>query len=89
MWLSHLGAGPSVTAAQPASSIIEAVVSESELSVNREDQQESHFMDVDDPLEPMVLLAPDGGKITIFDLDFRLKYFVLGIISSIPISQHT
>ena len=51
-----------MTTAQPTSSITEAVVSESDLSANRDDNQENQFMDVDDSLEPMVLLAPDGGK---------------------------
>lgn len=36
-------------------------MSEAELSANRDDQQENQYMDVDDSLEPMVLLAPDGG----------------------------
>lgn len=56
-----VGAGSSVSTAQPAGSITEAVASEAELSANRDDQQENQYMDVDDSLEPMVLLAPDGG----------------------------
>ena len=39
------------------------MASESELNANREEQQENQYMDVDDSLEPMVLLAPDGGKL--------------------------
>ncbi|XP_047533883.1 protein purity of essence isoform X2 [Vanessa atalanta] len=62
------GAGSSVTTAQPASSITEAAVSESELSANRDDQQENQYMDVDDSLEPMVLLAPDGGLEALLDI---------------------
>lgn len=65
------GAGSSVTTAQPTSSITEAVVSESDLSANRDDNQENQFMEVDDSLEPMVLLAPDGGKAKLC-LPFRL-----------------
>ncbi|CAB3259165.1 unnamed protein product [Arctia plantaginis] len=61
-------AGSSVTTAQPTSSITEAVVSESDLSANRDDQQENQFMDVDDSLEPMVLLAPDGGLEALLDI---------------------
>lgn len=63
--LIFLGAGSSsVTTAQPTSgvSITEAAVSESDLSGNRDEQQEHQYMDVDDSLEPMVLLAPDGGQ---------------------------
>lgn len=55
-----------MTTAQPTSSITEAVVSESDLSGTRDEHQENQFMDVDDSLEPMVLLAPDGGKNTLF-----------------------
>ncbi|KAJ0180973.1 hypothetical protein K1T71_003058 [Dendrolimus kikuchii] len=62
------GAGSSVTTAQPTSSITEAVVSESELSGNRDEQQDNQFMDVDDALEPMVLLAPDGGLEALLDI---------------------
>ncbi|KAF9412274.1 hypothetical protein HW555_009165 [Spodoptera exigua] len=61
-------AGSSVTTAQPTSSITEAVVSESDLSANRDEQQENQFMDVDDSLEPMVLLAPDGGLEALLDI---------------------
>ncbi|XP_063890967.1 protein purity of essence [Helicoverpa armigera] len=62
------GAGSSVTTAQPTSSITEAVVSESDLSANRDEHQENQFMDVDDSLEPMVLLAPDGGLEALLDI---------------------
>ncbi|KAJ8734252.1 hypothetical protein PYW07_014803 [Mythimna separata] len=62
------GPGSSVTTAQPTSSITEAVVSESDLSANRDDNQENQFMDVDDSLEPMVLLAPDGGLEALLDI---------------------
>ncbi|XP_061383112.1 E3 ubiquitin-protein ligase UBR4 isoform X4 [Danaus plexippus] len=62
------GAGSSVTTAQPTSSITEAAVSESELSANRDEQQENQYMDVDDSLEPMVLLAPDGGLEALLDI---------------------
>ncbi|CAH0600763.1 unnamed protein product [Chrysodeixis includens] len=62
------GAGSSVTTAQPTSSITEAVVSESDLSANRDEHQENQFMDVDDSLEPMVLLAPDGGLDALLDI---------------------
>lgn len=62
------GAGSSVTTAQPTSSITEAAVSESELSTNRDEQQENQFMEVDDSLEPMVLLAPDGGLEALLDI---------------------
>lgn len=51
-----------MTTAQPTNSITEAAVSESELSANRDEQQDNQFMEVDDSLEPMVLLAPDGGE---------------------------
>ncbi|XP_052737360.1 protein purity of essence isoform X1 [Bicyclus anynana] len=61
------GAASSVTTAQPASSITEAAVSESDLSTNRDEQQEQ-YMDVDDSLEPMVLLAPDGGLEALLDI---------------------
>ncbi|XP_013144239.1 PREDICTED: E3 ubiquitin-protein ligase UBR4 [Papilio polytes] len=57
------GATSSVTTAPPASSTAEAVASESDVSTARDDQQENQFMDVDDALEPMVLLAPDGGSL--------------------------
>lgn len=60
-----------MTTAQPTSSITEAVVSESDLSANRDEHQENQFMDVDDSLEPMVLLAPDGGTM------MMIKYIVL------------
>lgn len=77
------GAGSSVTTAQPTSSITEAAVSESELSANRDEQQENQYMDVDDSLEPMVLLAPDGGR-------FRLRYDAYrqarGIIHSVALT---
>ncbi|XP_026324095.1 E3 ubiquitin-protein ligase UBR4 isoform X3 [Hyposmocoma kahamanoa] len=62
------GPGSSVTTAQPTSSITEAVVSESDLSANRDEQQDQQFMDVDDSLEPMVLLAPDGGLEALLDI---------------------
>ncbi|XP_047028788.1 protein purity of essence [Helicoverpa zea] len=62
------GAGSSVTTAQPTSSITEAVVSESDLSATRDEHQENQFMDVDDSLEPMVLLAPDGGLEALLDI---------------------
>ncbi|KAJ2946624.1 hypothetical protein O0L34_g12681 [Tuta absoluta] len=62
------GAGSSVTTAQPTSSITEAVVSESDLSNNRDEQQDNQYMDVDDSLEPMVLLAPDGGLEALLDI---------------------
>ncbi|CAH2243765.1 jg12683 [Pararge aegeria aegeria] len=61
------GAVSSVTTAQPAGSVTEAAVSESDLSANREEQQEQ-YMDVDDSLEPMVLLAPDGGLEALLDI---------------------
>ncbi|XP_060810461.1 E3 ubiquitin-protein ligase UBR4 isoform X2 [Amyelois transitella] len=62
------GAGSSVTTAQPTSSITEAVVSESELGANRDEQQDNQFMEVDDSLEPMVLLAPEGGLEALLDI---------------------
>ncbi|XP_063828894.1 E3 ubiquitin-protein ligase UBR4 [Ostrinia nubilalis] len=62
------GAGSSVTTAQPTSSITEAVVSETDFSTNRDEQQENQFMEVDDSLEPMVLLAPDGGLEALLDI---------------------
>ncbi|KAL0896018.1 hypothetical protein ABMA27_012006 [Loxostege sticticalis] len=63
------GAGSSVTTAQPTSSITEAVVSETDLSTNRDEQQDQNqFMEVDDSLEPMVLLAPDGGLEALLDI---------------------
>ncbi|XP_028033464.1 protein purity of essence isoform X1 [Bombyx mandarina] len=62
------GAVSSVTTAQPTSSITEAAVSESDLSANRDEHQDNQFMDVDDSLEPMVLLAPDGGLEALLDI---------------------
>ncbi|CAH0722275.1 unnamed protein product, partial [Brenthis ino] len=62
------GAVSSATTAQPASSITEAAVSEAELNANRDEQQENQYMDVDDSLEPMVLLAPDGGLEALLDI---------------------
>ncbi|XP_072935202.1 E3 ubiquitin-protein ligase UBR4 isoform X5 [Epargyreus clarus] len=62
------GAVSSATTAQPTGSITEGVVSESDLSANRDEQQENQFMDVDDSLEPMVLLAPDGGLEALLDI---------------------
>ncbi|XP_069365949.1 E3 ubiquitin-protein ligase UBR4 isoform X13 [Maniola hyperantus] len=62
------GAGSSVTTAQPASSVTETAVSESDLSANRDEQQDNQYMDVDESLEPMVLLAPDGGFDALLDI---------------------
>ncbi|XP_013166692.1 PREDICTED: E3 ubiquitin-protein ligase UBR4 isoform X4 [Papilio xuthus] len=62
------GAGSSVTTAPAASSTAEAAASESDVSTARDDQQENQFMDVDDALEPMVLLAPDGGLEALLDI---------------------
>ncbi|CAH2989845.1 unnamed protein product [Chilo suppressalis] len=62
------GAGSSVTTAQPTSSITEAAVSEADISAAREEAQESQFMEVDDSLEPMVLLAPDAGLEALLDI---------------------
>ncbi|CAG4926444.1 unnamed protein product [Colias eurytheme] len=59
------GASTTTTAAQPVS---ETAVSESDLSANRDEQQEPQYMDVDDSLEPMVLLAPDGGLEALLDI---------------------
>ncbi|XP_045509182.1 E3 ubiquitin-protein ligase UBR4 isoform X10 [Colias croceus] len=59
------GVSTTTTAAQPAS---ETAVSESDLSANRDEQQEPQYMDVDDSLEPMVLLAPDGGLEALLDI---------------------
>ncbi|XP_068628453.1 E3 ubiquitin-protein ligase UBR4 isoform X2 [Battus philenor] len=55
------GAGSSVTTAPPASSTTDAAVSESDVSTTREEQQENQYIDVDDAVEPMVLLENDGG----------------------------
>lgn len=74
-----------MTTAQPTSSITEAVVSESDLSANRDEQQENQFMDVDDSLEPMVLLAPDGGnsRFTIIKSKFTRKRPLYDICASV------
>ncbi|XP_038209068.1 E3 ubiquitin-protein ligase UBR4 isoform X2 [Zerene cesonia] len=59
------GATTITSAAQP---VTETAVSESDLSANRDEQQEPQYMDVDDSLEPMVLLAPDGGLEALLDI---------------------
>lgn len=67
--LSNLGAGSTATTAQPASSATEAAVSETDMGTNRDEQQDNQFMDVDDPLEPMVMLPPEG-KVTLICRSF-------------------
>ncbi|CAG5041717.1 unnamed protein product [Parnassius apollo] len=62
------GAVSSATMAPPASSTTEAAALESDVTANREENQEHQFMDVDDALEPMVLLAPDGGLEALLDI---------------------
>ncbi|KAL4709767.1 hypothetical protein ACJJTC_001221, partial [Scirpophaga incertulas] len=62
------GAVSSVTTAQPTGSIAEAAVSESDVSTAREEQQETQYMEVDDNLDPMVLLAPEGGLEALLDI---------------------
>lgn len=49
------------TTAQATTSATEVAATETEVNANREEQADN-FMDVDDSLGPMILLAPDGNK---------------------------
>ncbi|XP_047525824.1 E3 ubiquitin-protein ligase UBR4 [Pieris napi] len=58
------GAGSSANAARASGSAAEVAASEPELGARREPR----YVDVDDSLEPMVLLAPDGGLEALLDI---------------------
>ncbi|KAI8429562.1 hypothetical protein MSG28_000184 [Choristoneura fumiferana] len=56
-------AGAAAAATHASSTVVEAIVSAVEMS--HADHEQNQYMEIDDSLEPMVLLAPDGGKLMI------------------------
>ncbi|XP_061716898.1 protein purity of essence isoform X2 [Cydia pomonella] len=64
------GVGPSTSTvanvAHASSTVVEAIVSAVEMS--QAEHEQNQYMDVDDSLEPMVLLAPDGGLDALLDI---------------------